>query len=87
MGRHLGIEFFRILMDFGSQVGQENRAKRVRMMVMIKIMIMVIRSRSSLGARPTARQAQGKRSRGQGAKNAPRQTPKRIAQYEFLDID
>ena len=28
MGRHLGIDFSRILVDFGSQVGQENRAKR-----------------------------------------------------------
>ena len=36
MGRHLGIDFSRILMDFGAQVGQENRAKRVMMMVMIQ---------------------------------------------------
>ena len=28
MGRHLGIDFCRLLVDFGGQVGQENRAKR-----------------------------------------------------------
>ena len=42
MGRHLGIDFSRILMDFGTEVGQENRAKRVMMMVMMKMMMMVI---------------------------------------------
>ena len=36
MGRHLGIDFSRILMDFGAQVGQENRPKRVMMMVLIQ---------------------------------------------------
>ena len=36
MGRHLGIDFSRIFMDLGAQVGQENRAKRVMMMVMMK---------------------------------------------------
>ena len=46
MGRHLGIDFSRILMDFGAQVGQENRAKRVMMMVMMKMMMMVIMIRS-----------------------------------------
>ena len=28
MGRHLGIDFSSILVDFGRQVGKENRAKR-----------------------------------------------------------
>ena len=42
MGRHLGIDFSRILMDFGAQVGQENRAKRVMMMAMIKMMMMMM---------------------------------------------
>ena len=28
MGRHLGIDFLWILVDFGRQVGKENRAKR-----------------------------------------------------------
>ena len=28
MGTNLGIDFSRIFMDFGGQVGQENRAKR-----------------------------------------------------------
>ena len=28
MGRHLGIDFLWILVDFGRQVGRENRAKR-----------------------------------------------------------
>ena len=28
MGRHLGIDFEWILVDFGKQVGRENRAKR-----------------------------------------------------------
>ena len=42
LGRHPGIDFSQILLDFGARVGQENRAKRVMMMAMMKMMMIMM---------------------------------------------